>query len=58
MSFLLFAVVTWAVNGDNKRPVDGSGVPPGDVVPSQIMALLTEIHYLFIQSPLDINRVF
>lgn len=33
----------------------GFGVPPDDVVPSLIMALLTEIHYLFIQSPLDIK---
>lgn len=33
----------------------GFGVPPDDVVPPLIMALLTEIHYLFIQSPLDIK---
>lgn len=29
----------------------GFGVPPRDVVPSPIMALLTEIHYIFILSP-------
>lgn len=43
------------LKGQWKYGPRGFGVLPDDVVPLLIMALLTEIHYLFSQSPLDIE---